>query len=321
MHMRYKHFNSDERNEIAILLKKGYSLRDIGHALKRSPSSVSREINRNKVWGAYDAKKARHKARVRRRYSKYQGMKIREHSELERYISDKMKLSWSPESIAGRMKMDIGVSVHYTSIYKFLYSHYGQPLCRHLRYKRYRRKKRTASENIHEIIKNRAFIDQRGPVINERLRFGDFEGDTLGVPKYTRQTLVAVIERKSRYILAEKILRLKNAMEGFKKIFASLPARSLTLDNGIENACYEELDIETYFCHPYSAWEKGAIENAFKLIREYIPKKKSLENYTDADISAIIETINSRPRKCLNWLTPKEVFYTNFLNRECCTSG
>ncbi len=296
-------------------------MRDIGHALLRSPSSVSREINRNKVLGIYDAVKARHKSRVRRRYSKYQGMKIREHPELEKYISDKLRLSWSPESIAGRMPIDIDVSVHHTSIYKFLYSNYGQPLCCHLRYKRYKRKRRTATKNIREIIKNRVFIDQRETIINERIRFGDFEGDTLGIPQHTHQTLAAVIERKSRYILAEKILRLKNAMEGFKNIFASLPARSLTLDNGTENARYEELDIQTFFCHPYSAWEKGAIENAFKLIREYIPKKKSLENYTDLDISAMIETINGRPRKCLNWKTPKEVFYANFLNNECCTSG
>ena len=193
--------------------------------------------------------------------------------------------------------------------------------CQCLRYKRCRRKRRTAAKNIREIIKNRIFIDRRETVINERLRFGDFEGDTLGVPKSTHQTLAAVIERKSRYILAEKILRLKNAMEGFKKIFRSLPARSLTLDNGTENTRYQELGIPTYFCHPYSSWEKGSIENAFKLIREYIPKKKSLENYTDSDISAIIDTINSRPRKCLNWKTPKEVFYASFLNSERCTSG
>lgn len=319
--MRYKHFNGDERLEVAILLKKGYSIRNIAYALERSPSSVSREIKRNAVRSRYLPQKAKHKAYLRRKHAKYQGMKIREHPKIEDYIRVKLQASWSPESIAGRMRRDIVMSVHHTVIYRYLYSSYGQDLCRYLRYKHYRRKKRTASKNIREIVKNRVFIDQRPEMINQRLRFGDFEADTLGVPRYTHQTLAAAIERKSRYILARKVLRLKHAMAGFQKIFASLPVRSLTLDNGTENARYAELGIRTYFCHPYSAWEKGAIENAFKLIREYIPKKKSLAYYTDEDISAIIDTINNRPRKCLHWLTPKEVFYANLLDSGCCTSG
>lgn len=294
-------------------------MRDIALALTRSPSSVSREIKRNSVLGKYVSRKARHKAYVRRKYSKFQGMKIRENSEIENYIEEKLKLSWSPESIAGRIKSDLGVSVHHTVIYKYLYGQYGQHLCRYLRYKKYRRSKRVKTKSVREIIKNRVFIDQRPKVISFRKRFGDFEGDTLGVPKYTAKTLVGAIERKSRYILARKISRLKNTMEGFKKMFQSLPALSLTLDNGVENARFAELKIPTYFCHPYSSWEKGAIENAFGLIREFIPKKSSLKNYTQSDINAILEIINGRPRKILGWKTPKEVFQEQFLNRECCT--
>jgi IS30 family transposase len=319
--MRYQHLKQEERNEIAILLKKGYSLRNIAHALGRSPSSVSREIKRNSAKRKYVPRKAKHKAYVRRKYSKYQGMKIRENSEIENYVEEKLRLSWSPASISGRMKSDLGISVHHTVIYKYLYGQYGQHLCRYLRYKRYRRSKRMKTKSVREIIKNRVFIDQRPVVINERKRFGDFEGDTLGVPKYTRQTLAGAIERKSRYILARKVSRLKNTMEGFKKMFQSLPALSLTLDNGVENVHYEELEIPTYFCHPYSSWEKGSIENAFGLIREFIPKKSSLKSYSQSDIDAIVEIINGRPRKCLNWRTPKEVFQEQFLNNECCTSG
>lgn len=317
--MRYEHLKQEERNEIAILLKKGYSLREIAYALKRNPSSVSREIKNNSVNGKYDPRKAKHKAYVRRKYSKYQGMKIRESSEIENYVEEKLKLSWSPESIAGRMKSDLGISVHHTVIYKYLYGQYGQHLCKYLRYKRYKRRKRMKTKSIREIIKNRVFIDRRPKVISFRKRFGDFEGDTLGVPKYTAKTLVGAIERKSRYILARKISRLKNTMEGFKKMFQSLPALSLTLDNGVENARFAELKIPTYFCHPYSSWEKGSIENAFGLIREFIPKKSSLENYSQSDINAILEIINGRPRKCLGWRTPAEVFQEQFLNRECCT--
>ncbi len=319
--MSYTHFRQNERNEIAILLKKGYSLRDIGHALGRSPSSVSREIKRNSVGGIYYSRKARHKAYRRRKYSKYQGMKIADNPEIRDYIGNKLRESWSPQSIAGRMKRDVGKSVHHTVIYKYLYSQYGQDMCKYLRYKRYRRKKRTQIKSIREIIKHRVFIEERPAIINERVRYGDFEGDTLGYPKTGKETLAAVVERKSRFILGRKISQLKNTMEGFKDIFQSLPALSLTLDNGVENARYQELDVDTYFCHPYSSWEKGAIENAFKLIREYIPKKKLIENYSVKEISAIIDIINNRPRKCLDWWTPREVFEANFLNNKCCTSG
>src|SRR3989338_2897979 len=319
--MRYKRFTQNERNELAILLKKGYSQRDISHALLRSPSSVRREIKRNSTNGVYNPKKASHKAHVNRKYSKYQGMKIRRDIEVENYIRKKLKLSWSPESIAGRMKLDIGKSVHYTVIYKYLYGQYGQDMRGYLRYKQYGRKKRTNVKRTKEIIKNRVFIDKRQRFIEEGRRYGDFETDTMGYPKWAKETLAAAIERKSRFILSKKISRLKNAMEGFKDIFQSLPVQSLTFDSGPENARYKELGIKTFFCHPYSAWEKGAVENAFKLIREYIPKKRPLENYTDEEISAIIDTINGRPRKCLNWLTPKEVFYANFLNSGCCASG
>lgn len=316
--MRYSHFGKTERLELSVLLKKGYSQRDIGRALGRNPSSVSREIKNNSVNGTYDPLKAHHKAYVKRYYAKYRGMKIKKDSEIEHYVREKIRLSWSPESVAGRMKIDIGKSIHHTVIYKYLYSQYGQGLCEYLRYKRYKRKKRTNTKSVKEIIKNRVFIDKRPIIINVRERYGDFEADTMGYPKTGKETLAAVIERKSRFILGQKISRLKNTMKGFKNIFQSLPSLSLTLDNGPENARYEELNIPTYFCHPYSSWEKGAIENAFKLIREYIPKKKPLENYTEQEISAIIDTINSRPRKCLGWFTPKEVFYANFLKSECC---
>jgi len=160
--MRYKHFNKTERLELSILLKKGYSLREIGRALKKNPSSVSREIRRNSVKGEYNPLKAHHKAYVKRKYSKYQGMKVRENSEIESYIEEKIKLDWSPEAIAGRLPIDSEgrLSIHHTSIYKYLYSSYGQHLCQYLCYKRYRRKKRSKTKSVKEIIKNRVFINQ-----------------------------------------------------------------------------------------------------------------------------------------------------------------
>lgn len=317
--MRYHHFKGEERCELAILLKKGYSIRSVAAAMGRNPASVGREIARNSVKGRYDPRKARHKAWVRRKYSKYQGMKVRERPELEAYVAGKLRCGWSPERIAGRWQFETGEAIHHTGIYKYLYSSFGQPLCRHLKYRRHGRKKRKRTKPVRELIKNRVFIDERPETINRRERYGDFEGDTLGVPKHTRETVVAIIERKSRYLLARKISRLKYAMEGFKELLVSLPARSLTLDNGVENVRYEVLGVPTYFCHPYSSWEKGQIENAFGCIREYIPKRASLASYSDEAVAAIVDAINRTPRKCLGFRTPKEVFEGQFLTTECCT--
>jgi len=100
-----------------------------------------------------------------------------------------------------------------------------------------------------------------------------------------------------------------------KELFQSIPALSLTLDNGLENARYQELGIPTYFCHPYHSWEKGSVENAFSLIREYIPKKKNLANYSQEEIDAIVDTINNTPWKCLSFRTPKEVFEEQYLSK------
>jgi len=315
--MGYAHITKDDRNEIFILLKKGYSHREIGSAFGKDHSSISREIKKNSVNGEYDPRKAQHKAYVRRKYSKYQGMKVRKNPGLISYIEEKMEKKWSPEQIAGRLKFKNGgkTIISFKGIYKYLYSIYGQELCQYLAYKRVKRKKRKKVKSKREIIKDRIFIDQRPKVINQRKRFGDFEGDTLGVPISSKETIAGLIERQSRYLMAQKIPQLKYAMDAFKDLLNPIPALSATFDNGVENTRYKELRIPTYFCHPYSSWEKGSIENAFGLLREYIPKKANVSNYTDEEISAIVEEINNTPRKCLEFKTPKEVFEEQYLSK------
>ncbi len=320
---RYKHFSRSERYELSILLKKGYSLRDIARALGRNPASVSREIKNNSAKGQYDSGKANDKARTRRLYSKYQGMKIRENQEIEKYIREKMILGWSPERIAGRIKLESGQSVSFKAIYKYVYYHpVGYSLAKYLKY-RGRKRKKKAESKWGEIIKNRVFIGQRPAVINSRLRFGDFEADTMGRTRdASSETLTVARERKSRFILAKKVSQLRYAVDGFKEMFSVIPAKSATLDNGPENTRYHELNLKTYFCDPYSSWQKGSVENAIGLIREYIPKKSDLADYSDEDINAIIDRINNTPMKCLQFRTPREIFESRFLkiNKEqCCT--
>jgi IS30 family transposase len=277
------------------------------------------------VKGRYDPCKADHKAYWKRWKSKYQGMKVVEHPTLRRYIEDTLQKSWSPDAIAGRWNRDnaraTGITITAKGVYKYLYSSYGRKLCRFLKYKRCSRKKRKGKKTKKILIPNRVLIDERPLAVKQRKRYGDFEADTMGVPKHTHVTLAVAVERKSRFILAKKIPRLKYAVDGFKELLSPLSVRTLTLDNGVENVRYEELGISTYFCHAYSSWEKGTVENAIGYLRWYIPKRADVSCYSDEDISAIVDTINSIPRKSLQYQTPKEIFQEQFLTQGVALQG
>src|SRR3989344_7069296 len=249
-------------------------------------------------------------------------MKIRDHQELEQYLKNRLPLGWSPERVAGRWKRENTDAVQMSpqAIYRWLYSHYGQYYCAYLKYKRYRKKRRVRVKQKREIIKNRVFIDERPVIINQRLRYGDFEADTMGRPKRASpHTLVVLRERTSRYLLARKVRRLQYTMDGFKELLSGIPVRSVTFDNGVENVRHRELGVSTYSCHPYSSWEKGQVENGIEAIREYIPKGSDLAHYSHSLISAIVNRINDTPMKCLNYQTPREVFYGRFLKRSLST--
>jgi IS30 family transposase len=326
---KYKHFTKNDRNELSILLKKGYSYRDIGDALRKSPSSISREVEDNSVNGIYDPDKADHKAYVKRWQSKYQGMKINGNQELENYVRSGLVHYWTPEEIAGRLEYEQGHSViSFKTIYKWLFSPQGQLLCDYLPSKRcYRHRRRGRKNQDKTLIPNKISIELRPETINNRERVGDMEADMLGVPKDSVENLVGVADRKSRYFQARKIGRIKYAINEFKRMSVSLSAVSFTFDNGVENARHEELQIPTYFCHPYSPWEKGTIENTFKRMRRFIPKKSRPDNYSDKEIENICDIMNNTPRKCLGYRTPKEIFEEHHANiyqpiiAECCASG
>lgn len=321
--MRYTHITKVNRMEILILLKRGYSHREIGRALGINHSSISREIKHNSVKGIYNPDKADHKAIVRREKSKYQGMKIRGNPEIENYVQEKLKLHWSPEEISGRLK-NIDRYIAYVSsrgIYKYLYSDYGQNFCQYLYSRRYKVRKRRKKKARREIIKNRVFIDVRPDIINERQRFGDWEADTLGAIISDQQRIAGATERYSRYFLATKVKRLKYAMDGFKLMLnpQQNTTHSITLDNGVENARHLELNTQTYFCHPYSSWEKGSIENSFMRLRRFIPKGSSLKYFANGQMQPFINIMNNTPRKCLNFRTPIEVFNEQLITNRCCT--
>ncbi len=333
--MRYSHFKRTDRIELSILLRKGYSYRDIGKAIKKNPSSISREIKENSVNGIYDPKKANQKAYRRRQQAKYRSMKIRTNLKLEEYIKEKMIKGWTPEEITERLKTENNgkAVISFKLIYNWTDTPFGEPYKKYLASKQSHWRRRKSGKKI--VIKDRVFIDKRPSVINSRRRLGDFEADVLGSSKSEKARLVGVVDRKAKHLNLKKVSRLKEAVIAYNRMLKASNAQSCTMDNGPENATWKKLRIPTYFCHPYSSWEKGTMENTFQRLRRFIPKKSKLSQYSTDDISIIVDKMNSTPRKCLNWKTPKEVFcdlpmektYSNFeyspslLTTKCCTSG
>lgn len=317
---RYGHIKKAERLEIAILLHKGYSQRAIAKVLGRNHSSIVREIQSNSVNGTYDPSKAQHKAYVKRKYSKYQGMKVRERPRLCHYIKTRLRKGWTPEQIAGRLK-HIDRHLPYASakaIYKYLYSMYGQAYCAYLKSRHYAKSKRRRIKPKRQLIPFRVFIDQRPAFIDRKERYGDYEVDRVESNKYANAGLLVVQERKARYYQAVKTMgrtakENKHAIKKALRPFAIL--HSLTYDNDISFIKHQELNqelgISSYFCLPHHPWEKGSLEYTNKLLREYIPKGADIGTYTQRQVNMFIRRLNARPRKCLNYQTPEEVMRKN----------
>lgn len=314
---KYSHITKTERLEIAILKNRGYSIREIARGLGRSPGTLSEEIKNNSVKGVYDPNKAQHKAYVKRKDSKFQGMKIVSSKELRNFVEDKLNEDWSPEQIAGRIR-EIEKNIKYASkngIYKFVASPYGINLTRHLRRKGKKGKKKYVKVGK---LKDRIFIDQRPDFINQRLRFSDWEGDLIVSGKQGKGALLTLLERRANYVALRRLLsrspiainRIIHEITGGFVCFGSL-----TLDNDISFRKHERLSqmlkAPVYFCHPYHAWEKGGVENINGLVRQYIPKGSDISKYTDLEIQKIEQKLNARPRKGLGYKTPLEVMQEN----------
>jgi IS30 family transposase len=326
--MKKGHIKKEERLEISILLKRGYSYRTIAKELERSHTSISREIRRNSEKGEYSPHRASQKARNKRKCSKYQGMKVQSDPELRRYVQEKLKLLWTPEDISGRIKEseDHLTNISAKGIYKWLYSAYGQAYCKYLPKKRYRPRRKKGKSTKREMIPNRVGIEYRILAANNREEYGHFEGDTVvsGKKHKTSASLLVMVDRKSRYVKLKKLSNLKpsECRKAMETLLSSLHKKTLTLDNGIENKDHEtlskNLDIDVYFCDPYASWQKGGVENVNGVVRRFIPKGANINDYSDAEIQMIENYLNSKPKKCLNYKTPYEVMTENnlFLNKK-----
>lgn len=307
--------SSAERKEIALLKSKKYSLRNIALALDRAVSTISDELSRNKVKGRYDPKKAAHKAYVRRKYAKYQGMKIVQHARLRARVEELLKEGRSPESVAGRItKKEKGLpSISGDSIERFLKSVYGRKI-EALRQKlKAKRKWRRRRKKVVQ-LDGRKFIDVRPEVINRRGRVGDAESDFIVSGKNGKGILLTVADRKLRVSFIEQILtvtiaEVEAACLRIKKRYPEW--RTMTTDNDLLWQHHERLEkllgIRVYFCHPYHSWEKGTIENTNGEIRKDIPKGSDISKYSKQTIQKTELKLNNRFMECIGFATPQEL--------------
>ena len=310
--MTYTHLTQDERYQIYILKKAGHDQSDIARILERDKGTISRELKRNCGGRGYRPKQAQ--ALSVARQAKDNGATIG--AETWAFADAKLAKHWSPEQISGYLQVNNQPSVSHESIYRRIYAdkHLGGTLHNTLRCQK-KRKKRYGNRERRGTIPNQVSIDQRPAVVDQLKRYGDWEGD-LVIGANHKQALVTLNERKSRYSLIGMVT-LKTAEAVSDTIISLLTpfsafVHTLTTDNGKEFAQHERiaqsLNAKHFFAHPYCSWERGANENMNGLIRQFFPKKMRFESITSDDIVRAMHSLNNRPRKCLNFKTPHEVF-------------
>lgn len=315
----YQHLSSHERDLLAVLRSRGHSLRQIAHRLGRDPSTVSRELRRNAppvYTGYYLAHKAHQRAEERTCRSRtHPRLKT---TRLRRYVADRLRHGWSPELIAGRWtRRHPERAISHEAIYQWVYAEARQLvvyLARAHRQRRYRGYVRGKHRRVH--IPSRVSIRCRPVVIQRRRQFGHWETDTM-ISRASAAALQVTVERRARYTKLARLPR-KGATEMRQALTRRLSQyprglrRSLTYDNGSENTEHLQtnrvLGSRSYFCEPFHSWERGTVENTIGLVRRFFPKRTDLAHLSPSQIQSVERWLNHRPRKCLGFQTPAEVF-------------
>jgi IS30 family transposase len=312
-----------EREEISRGIVCDLSVRSIASQLDRSPSTVSREINRNGGLKHYRASQADQAAWDRAQRPK--PCKLATHPALRRIVARKLRCNWSPEQIAGWLKREYPTDEHHTvsheTIYRSLFVQargvLKKELQLYLRTQRAIRRSKHASlkQNGLGKIKNMVSISERPASVEDRAVPGHWEGDLIGGSK--NSYIATLVERHSRYVMLAKVKNkdTESVVSALIKQSKKLPDelyKSLTWDRGKELADHQrftlETDIDVYFCDPRSPWQRGSNENTNRLLRQYLPKGTDLSLHSQARLNAIARQLNERPRKTLGFETPAERF-------------
>ncbi|MEW8403477.1 MAG: IS30 family transposase [Candidatus Thiodiazotropha taylori] len=293
------------------------SIREIGRLLNRSHSTISREIRRNKTdyyVPTYYPHPAQHyyKSRLIQRSCR----KPLKSTETRRYVRDKLSQGWSPEIISGRLKLDEELRhVSHEAIYQYIYKHARELICFLARHHKRRRKKHPYRKKSASIANKISIVD-RPETINNRLEVGHWESDSIE-SKGRKSGLNVLLERTTRLVQITKLSSKKSiaTFHVIEKRLARIPdkfIKSITYANGTENARHLQINAafkcDSYFCQPYHSWEKGSVEQINGLIRRYFPKGTDFSEIHHAKIKEVENALNNRPRKCLRFKTPLEVY-------------
>lgn len=321
--MSYAQLTSEERYVIYHLKICKFSLREIARRLGRHHSTISRELERNgpdcPTWVYWH--QAAHQRALQRRHTprhqhKYDSLDLRTH------VEKCLRQEWSPEAIAGRLHReypeDKTMHVSTGTIYRWIYrdARQGGSLFTCLRKQHKKRRRQCRYGTGRGLIPGRTSIHERPECVASRQRYGDWEGDTVEGAKGSGH-ITTHVERKSRYLIAAKLINktatvtASSVVAAYRRI-PKIMRRTLTLDNGKEFARFKEIQKGTgltiYFADPYAAWQRGANENTNGLLRRYFPKGSDFRSITQESLALIVKKLNHRPRKCLNYQTPHEVF-------------
>lgn len=305
-----------ERDKIALWMAEKNSLNDIAKLLGRSVSTISDEISRNSKDGVYSSISAQ--VLSEERISRSRKRNSKKPDWVYAYVEDKLKLGWSPEQISGRLRRKYGKPIiRFETIYRYIYhpdnedKNLKEYLVRHHKHRCRKKYNWLPARGI----QGKVSIHDRPDKINDKSQFGHWETDVVEGKGHV-MGIQTMLERKTRYYDA-KLMDNIDSINGFKAqkdLLEKHPkqaALSVTMDNGRENYDHRKLNdlgIDTYFCDPYASWQKGSNENHNGILRRYIPKKTDLTTVSQTELNWILQDINSKPKKCLDFETPKEAF-------------
>lgn len=311
--MSYTQLTREQRYQIYALKKAGHTQTEMAAIIGVHKSSVSRELRRNRGRRGYRPGQAQEWAEARQRAA----ARPRINEATWARVESLLRLEWSPEQIAGRLKLERQPAVSHERIYQHVWADQraGGTLHLHLRCQRERRKRYGKASRRGQIA-GRVGIEARPAVVDERRRVGDWEADTI-VGRRGRGAILSLVERKSKLVRLCWVGR-KGAEEVAQASLAVLrplaeKVLTITSDNGGEFAHHQRiaraLGADFYFARPHASWERGVNENTNGLLRQYFPKRADFSAITAAEVEQVVKRLNERPRKTLGYRTPNEVFY------------
>lgn len=321
MDKKYTQLTIEERDRIAVLRAQDKKSSEIAKILGRNKSTICRELQRNKssTYNVYLSHKAHDRA-VKRKTKAAQRPRLKNKAIMS-YVITKLHLGWTPEQIAGRIPQELpGQTISHEAIYQFIYDKetLGDIDLRPCLPRRHRKRLPRGHSRKHRKlhIPQRISIKERPVHINERLEFGHWEVDTV-ISRQSSSSLAVALERLSRRLHIAKLpaKSARNLRISLNRSLGNHPTqlrKSITYDNGSENVEHglvnKTLGTQSYFCEPYRSWEKGSVEHAISLIRRFLPKKTNFAIITKEQVKQIEKLLNNRPRKCLGYKTPNEIF-------------